>query len=53
MADNKPNTPKVPCPKCQGWASKVKDGRPSLEGYKRKRECEACGKVFFTIERAA
>lgn len=50
----KPNSPKVQCPKCGGWQSKVRDGRPVNEGgYKRKRECEACGKVFFTVEQAA
>lgn len=49
----KPNVPKVPCPKCQQWESKVVDGRPSEQGYKRKRVCASCGKVFFTLEKAA
>lgn len=49
----RPNVPKVQCPKCGAWASKVKDGRASRDGYKRKRVCEACGRAFFTVEKAA
>lgn len=51
--EKKPNAPKVECPKCHQWASKVKDGRPWRDGYRRQRECEACGHRFFTVEKAA
>lgn len=52
-AHQRPNVPKFACPKCGQWTSKVRDGRPERGGYRRKRKCVACGKVFFTIERAA
>ena len=45
--------PKVPCPACGKWISSVKDGRAHRDGYQRKRVCKDCGKIFFTIERAA
>jgi transcriptional regulator NrdR family protein len=44
---------KFPCPKCGQWDSRVKDGRPDPDGYKRKRICTACGKTFITVEKAA
>ena len=48
-----PDVPKVPCKHCGAWESRVKDGRPVADGYRRKRECRGCGKRFYTIERAA
>ena len=48
-----PRVPKVRCPHCGEWESQVKDGRPASEGYRRKRKCLACGKLYFTLERAA
>jgi len=47
--------PKIPCPQCGEWDSKVRDGRPDPRGrgYRRKRVCQACGMQFITIERAA
>ena len=52
--ERKPIVPKIECPYCHAWVSKVRDGRPDLRGgYKRKRRCENCRRVFFTIERAA
>lgn len=48
-----PDVPKVPCTHCGAWESRVKDGRPVADGYRRKRVCKTCGQPFFTIERAA
>lgn len=45
--------PKVPCPKCGTWDSRVTDGRPSPHGYRRRRKCKTCQRVFFTLEKAA
>lgn len=55
MKKRVPNTPKVQCPRpsCGKWESKVVDGRPWREGYRRQRECVACGHRFYTVEKAA
>ncbi|HEX2252133.1 MAG TPA: ATP cone domain-containing protein [Thermoanaerobaculia bacterium] len=40
------------CPYC-GGSSKVVDSRPTADGIRRRRRCEACGKRFTTHERLA
>lgn len=45
------NAPKFACPTCGKWSSLVKDGRPAMDGYRRKRRCASCGTTFFTLER--
>jgi transcriptional regulator NrdR family protein len=42
---------KLQCPHCGEWDSVVKDGRPNLGGYRRKRRCLACQRTYFTLER--
>ena len=49
----RPRVPKIRCRFCGEWDSRVVDGRPARDGYKRKRRCETCHRVFFTMERAA
>lgn len=44
--------PKVQCPACTSWISRVKDGRPVADGYRRKRKCRQCEAIFTTTERA-
>jgi len=46
-----PEIPKCQCPKCGSWRSIVKDGRPDGRGYRRKRQCDTCKQLFFTLER--
>jgi len=49
--EKRTNAPKFPCPKCGEWSSLVKDGRPAMDGYRRKRRCASCGHGFFTMEK--
>ena len=35
---------------CCGKQTKVFNGRPSTEGFRRRRKCEVCGKRFSTLE---
>lgn len=43
--------PKVPCPSCGGFKSRVMGGQSTLDGYRRQRECTVCETRFTTIER--
>lgn len=45
------SAPKVPCPSCGGFWSKVKGGESTADGYRRQRECSDCQTRFTTIER--
>lgn len=47
------DVPKVPCPRCGEWASRVKDGRPSRSGYRRLRICQHCGERYRTLEQVS
>lgn len=49
---NRPSVvPRVPCPHCGSWHSRVKDSRSDARGYRRKRRCDDCERTFYTIER--
>lgn len=45
--------PRITCPACGGSDSKITDSRPAIpeNAVRRKRECQACHEVYFTIER--
>jgi transcriptional regulator NrdR family protein len=45
-------TPKIACPKCQGYRSRVINTRPLTreDGVYRRRECLDCRKRFSTAE---
>jgi transcriptional regulator NrdR family protein len=45
-----PSTPKLACPKCGDYASKVTRSVPGYAGFERRRECRACGYRFTTLE---
>lgn len=42
--------PKVACPFCGDYRSKVKNTRPSADGVYRRRECLACHRRYSTEE---
>lgn len=44
--------PKVQCPFCRGWISRVVDGRPrpSRGAFRRRRQCLSCLKRYWTYE---
>jgi len=46
-------TPKLECPHCGEWESRVTDARPSTDGiaFCRRRECLACGHRYTTDEK--
>ncbi len=39
------------CPFCRHPESRVVDSRDASDGVRRRRECEACGRRFSTVER--
>lgn len=39
------------CPFCSNTTSRVKDKRPSPEGFRRRRECIKCSKRYTTYEK--
>jgi transcriptional repressor NrdR len=41
----------VHCPQCQHLDCKVIESRPSEERVRRRRQCQACGERFTTMER--
>lgn len=43
-------TPKIPCPKCGEYESRVTNTRPSPTGVYRRRECLQCGHRYSTEE---
>ncbi len=52
MTERPGDAPKVPCPQCGSYTSRVKEGRSTDDGgYRRRRKCRECGTGFITIER--
>ena len=52
MTERPGDAPKIPCPKCGSFRSRVKDGRSADDGaYRRRRQCRDCGTRFMTLER--
>ena len=46
-----PTTPKLACPYCGGYASRVTDVRPlATEGVWRRRQCLTCQRRYSTRE---
>ncbi len=45
-------TPKIACPECGGYGSRVINTRPlaRMEGVYRRRKCRECGAKFSTEE---
>jgi len=46
----KPNTPKLACPSCGSYASKVIRSLTTLSGFERWRRCQDCQRKFPTLE---
>jgi transcriptional repressor NrdR len=39
------------CPFCDAQDTRVADSRPDVDGIRRRRECQSCGRRFTTLER--
>ena len=50
MTERPGDAPKVPCPQCGGFRSRVKEGRSTEDGYRRNRICRDCRTRFVTLE---
>lgn len=51
--ERRASLPKMACPKCGDPMSKVIEGRPVEQGYRRVRVCAHCGFKYRTYETAA